>query len=216
MPQLALFIDGDNIPAQHAPQILRHAEAHGPVPLRRVYANAALRPAWAEVAGLRLMHATGKDGADFLLILDAMEAAFEARYPAVMIVSDDGGFSHLALRLRERGLTVLGLGTTKAPPCLRHACTAFEILPPEMPAAAPAAKPAPVPKVTLAPPHDKICQVLRNQGALPLQSLNATLQHQCQITLASLGAPSWRAFLAQSPSLYRLDPKGPTARVHLI
>ena len=209
MTPLALFIDGDNIPARCAAEILRRAEAHGPVPLRRVYANAALRPAWAEVAGLRLIHAAGKQAADFVLILDAMETALEGRHPALMIVSDDGGFSHLALRLRERGLVVLGLGTTKAPPTLRAACTAFETLTPEPPAALPAPKPP--------TPHDVISETLRTRGkgSLSLSALSHALRVDHNITITSLGAANWRAYLTQSPALYRVDPKGPTARVHL-
>ena len=36
-----------------------------------------------------------------------------------------------------------------------------------------------------------------------------------KVTLATLGAQSWRAYLAGRPDLYVLDPKGPVARVRL-
>jgi hypothetical protein len=50
-----------------------------------------------------------------LICLDAMERALREECEAVLLVSSDQDFTHLATRLRGYGLTVIGAGETKTP-----------------------------------------------------------------------------------------------------
>ncbi|MCV2865605.1 NYN domain-containing protein [Albidovulum sediminicola] len=91
--------------------------------------NAACNSDWHGAAGFRLIHAgTGKNAADLLLCIDAMELAMGQSFSDVVIASSDGDFAHLAVQLRERGLRVIGVGEAKAPPLFRAACTRFEVV----------------------------------------------------------------------------------------
>ncbi len=126
MPRIALFIDGENLSASHAPHILRETARLGSVDLRRVYGDAIRLAGWEAVPGLRLVHSgNGKNSADLLLTVDAMEVALTGGCEVVAIASSDGDFRHVAERMRERGLTVLGLGDERAPEAFRAVCSRF-------------------------------------------------------------------------------------------
>ncbi|MEZ5723187.1 MAG: NYN domain-containing protein [Paracoccaceae bacterium] len=76
--------------------------------------------------GIRFVHAgTGKNAADLLLSIDAVELALREGYEMFVIASSDGDFSHLAIRLRETGHLVVGCGVATAPARFRTACSRF-------------------------------------------------------------------------------------------
>lgn len=137
-PRLALLVDGDNLSALHAARLMSEASRRGRIDCARVYADATRRVDWAAAPGWRVIHAGGgKNAADLLLCLDAMELALERSFQAVALASSDGDFAHLAQRLRERGVMVMGLGEAKTPDRFRAACSEFVLLP--MPSSADAA-----------------------------------------------------------------------------
>ena len=75
------------------------------------------------------MHSgTGKNAADLLLTVDAMARAGDRQCDAVVIVSSDGDFRHLAEHLRGRDLTVLGIGGGAASARFKASCRRFEII----------------------------------------------------------------------------------------
>ena len=107
--------------------------------------------------------AWGKNAADLALAIDAIDLFHTGGIEGFCLVSSDSDFSHLALRLREHGVMVIGYGERKAPASFRRACDRFiELVPPppvlvaDVPIVAkpivvkpPAAKPiAPVPVVS--------------------------------------------------------------------
>lgn len=131
--QTAVFVDGENIGADHAQRIVAAAQKLGPVCLQRVYGNVALIPGWSDVPGFRLIHSnTGPNSADLLLSIDAIEIALTLAPAHFVIASSDGDFIHLATRLKERGHTVLGVGMAKAPTTFRAACSEFHLLAPNL------------------------------------------------------------------------------------
>ncbi|MES2845123.1 MAG: NYN domain-containing protein [Pseudomonadota bacterium] len=131
--RVAVFVDGENISADHADTIRVRAERHGQVDVLRVYGNAASMVRWHDAPGYRLLHSgTGKNATDILLVVDAMELALSGEFSTVVIASSDKDFLHLVLRLREKGLTVIGIGEGKAPPLLRAGCAEFQQLEPQL------------------------------------------------------------------------------------
>jgi cold shock CspA family protein len=129
----AVLVDGENASPKDFPGIIREVEKQGDVAIQRVYADWT-QPAhsnWKEIlhsTGARPVHQFnyGKDAADHALIMDAIELTMNTpRIDAVCIVSSDGGYHTLALRIREKGLYVMGIGKRNTPERLRRACHHF-------------------------------------------------------------------------------------------
>ena len=122
----AVLVDGDNLSAKHSGRILSEAGKLGRIDVARVYA-AANRPSdWLTTPGYRLMFAgAGKNAADLLLSMDAIELALVGGIEAFAIATSDRDYTHLAHRLRERGLVVLGFGEPKSPEDFRLSCSEF-------------------------------------------------------------------------------------------
>ena len=204
---VALLVDGDNISSAFADDILAAAEKLGTVRIRRVYGNFASLTKWRDTPTLCPEFAgTGKNGADILIAIDAMEIAFRQSIDAFVIATSDRDLSHLAVRLRENGQHVLGLGEDKCPDIFRDACSNFEELRAK-------AKSATTPK-TLS--DSEVCRMLKSliqagstQGrGLSLKDLGTRMSSEHGVTLASLGLKSWREFLKRHPEKFVIDEKG--------
>lgn len=123
---LCVLVDGDNISAKHAAAILQKAKSCGGARVARVYMDAQRTSDWHSAVGYRIVHAgTGKNAADLLLTVDAMDLLFSLDIKNFLIASSDGDFTHLAARLRELGATVIGAGEAKAPQSFRASCSEF-------------------------------------------------------------------------------------------
>jgi len=206
MARMAVLVDGDNISARHAPRLHRIAEAQGTPDVWRVYMDTSCRKDWHEVHGVRLVHAgCGKNGADILLSVEAMEMALQDGIGSFVIASSDGDFAPLALRLRERGLRVIGAGEAKTPEAFRAACTRFEEIGPQ-------ASQPPVTDLdrkirTMIATHSK------NGEGMQLNKLAPKMHASHGVRISTLPDGSWRAYLSRRCALYDLDPRGPEARV---
>ncbi len=224
--RVAVMVDGENVSPAHAGRIRVSAAGHGVADVMRVYGNATRLAAWAAQPGYRLIHSgDGKNAADILLAIETMELALTDAARTFVLVSSDGDFSHLALRLRERGLRVIGMGGAHAPPHFRAACAAFEFLESKAQAAQPVAAPA-VPKVRPAPQappvtilDHQIRQVIQETGesrkGIPIVLLSQQMQKRHETRISTLKCKNWRAYLTARGHLYDLDPKGPDAKVRL-
>lgn len=201
----ALLIDGDNLPVTLAPAILAGC---GVVPsIRRVYADLTRVTGWADRPDLRALHAgPGKNAADLLLTIEAMDLALTGGVTRFCIASSDGDFSHLAHRLREAGHSVIGLGQAKAPPRFRAACSRFVVL-------TDAAQPSPPPAPPLPDPLSKVVAALRATGN---EARICEIDARSGLRLSDIPARNWRQFLAANPRIFNLDAKGPDARVRLV
>ena len=136
-PLLAVLIDADNVPAKFADAILREVTAIGEPALRRVYGDwsSSRMKAWAGrilelglVAHQDTANTTGKNASDIGLVIDAMDILHGGRCDGFVIVASDSDFTALANRLREEGLTVIGIGEAKAPEALRNVCNRFILI----------------------------------------------------------------------------------------
>lgn len=216
MGAVAVLIDGDNLSGKHTAQIMQVAAALGRPTVLRAYVDAQRPCDWHGVHGFRLMHAgTGKNASDLLLALDAVELALRGDFDQFVIASSDGDFSHLALRLREYGAFVTGMGEAKTPQTFRAACADFvEIGAPRL---------ASVPK---SPAKDargdldkKIRMLMAEQGCgsegMRISALGPLMHARHGTRISTFPERTWRAYLAARPELYTLDPRGPEARVRL-
>ena len=70
----------------------------------------------------------GKNATDSTLIIDAMDILYTGNVDGFCIVSSDGDFTRLAIRLRESGMSVIGMGEEKTPRSFRTACSQFTVL----------------------------------------------------------------------------------------
>lgn len=214
--RVAVLVDGDNIGPMHARRILDRADKLGRVDVARVYADAHRTSDWLTEPGYRVIHAgTGKNASDVLLAIEAIEMALVSGIGRYVIASSDGDFSHLAHRLRERGLHVVGLGEDKAPQSFRAACSDFELL---TEAAVVALVPKPADPAAVCTDLDRkirsvIAKLSEKGQGITLQTLSQQLYVSEAITLATTGESTWRRYLSKRPALYDLDAKGPDARV---
>lgn len=240
--RVAVLVDGENIPADHAGTLLALGQQHGPTTIRRVYGNAKILPKWDAAAGFRLIHSgTGKNATDMLLCIEAMQLAQEGGVGTFVIASSDRDFTHLAHHLRERGFTVMGLGSAAVQNTFGAACSAFTPLTRNAPgnehakaALSDTASPAANPTTTAAfrggdvsaaassvSDFDrKIMEVVASHGGggngMRIVDLNIAMQTRYQTVISAVAPGNWRGYLASKPQLYAVDAKGPDARVRLL
>ena len=120
--KIALFIDADNVSAKFGKQIFDALESRGEIFIRRIYGNweKPILRGWNDCIlnfSLRPVQqpdfATGKNATDMSLTIDAMDVLHGGRAEIFALVSNDSDFTPLAIRLREGGMNVIGLGSAK-------------------------------------------------------------------------------------------------------
>ncbi len=151
---IALLIDADNTQAPMVDAIMARLLTLGRIPLRRVFGNwrkDALKP-WVDVsmrhaikAEQQFDYVKGKNATDMALTIAAMDLLHSGHYDTFAIVSSDSDFTPLALRLREAGVRVIGIGRENTPVAFQSCCDSFiplESLAAEKPVPKSAPKPA--------------------------------------------------------------------------
>ena len=133
--KIALFIDADNISAKYGKLIIETLQKRGEIFIRRVYGNWEKNSLhnWNEnilkyglLAVQQMDFSSGKNATDMSLTIDAMDVLYQRQATIFAIVSDDSDFTPLAVKLRERGVYVLGLGKKgHASVSFRSACNEF-------------------------------------------------------------------------------------------
>lgn len=210
--RMAVLIDGDNISAEYAKTILSVCGRYGRVDIARVYFNARNGGSWLDFPGVRAVHAgIGKNASDLLLTVDAMEIALARDFDIIAVASSDGDFSHLVQRLRERGVTALGLGEPKAPASFRANCSEFIELCKKAPAQ------QRLPQKDILELDHKIRAIIaahsKNGAGMRLAELAPKMHRKYDVKISSLPERTWRGYLNARPELFELDPKGPDAMV---
>ncbi len=132
--KIALFIDADNIPAKYGKAIIESLQERGEIFIRRIYGNWEKNSlhGWNEcilkyglLAVQQMDFAVGKNATDMSLTIDAIEVLYQRQATIFAIVSGDSDFTPLAVKLRERGVYVIGLGKDQASVSFRSACNEF-------------------------------------------------------------------------------------------
>jgi len=70
-------------------------------------------------------YTTGKNSSDSAMIIDAMDILYTEKTDGFVLVSSDSDFTRLAIRLREAGQRVIGIGERKTPSAFIAACDKF-------------------------------------------------------------------------------------------
>jgi uncharacterized LabA/DUF88 family protein len=132
--KLAVLIDADNVPYSNVKGMMEEITKFGTPTTKRIYADWTKPNAngWKSVL---LEHAitpiqqysytVGKNSSDSALIIDAMDLLYSGKLDGFCIVSSDSDFTRLAIRLRESGMKVIGIGEKKTPSAFIVACDRF-------------------------------------------------------------------------------------------
>jgi uncharacterized LabA/DUF88 family protein len=131
---LAVLIDGDNIPSAYVKEMMEEITKYGNPTIKRIYGDWT-KPNLSRWKGMLLEHAitpiqqygytTGKNATDSAMIIDAMDILYSEKVNGFCIVSSDSDFTKLATRLREAGMQVIGIGEKKTPNPFIVSCDKF-------------------------------------------------------------------------------------------
>lgn len=131
---LAVLIDGDNIPSAHVTEMMEEIAKYGNPTIKRIYGDWT-KPHLSKWKNLLLQNAitpiqqyaytTGKNATDSAMIIDAMDILYSEKVNGFCLVSSDSDFTKLATRLREAGMQVIGIGEKKTPTPFIVACDKF-------------------------------------------------------------------------------------------
>lgn len=131
---LAVLIDGDNIPAAYVKEMMEEIAKYGNPTIKRIYGDWT-KPNLSKWKNILLENAitpiqqygytSGKNATDSAMIIDAMDILYSQKVNGFCLVSSDSDFTRLATRLREAGLRVFGIGEKKTPDPFIVACDKF-------------------------------------------------------------------------------------------
>lgn len=135
--RIAVLIDADNVSQKYVKYIFDEISKHGVPTYKRIYGDwtSTRQTAWKEVLLSysitpiqQYSYTTGKNATDSALIIDAMDILYSENVDGFCIVSSDSDFTRLAVRLKEDGMYVIGMGEKKTPSPFIAACGQFKYL----------------------------------------------------------------------------------------
>lgn len=141
--RLAMLIDADNVPYANIKGMMAEIAKYGTPTFKRIYGDWTRQTTsgWKSVLLENAItpiqqysYTTGKNATDSAMIIDAMDILYSGRVDGFCLVSSDSDFTRLAIRLREAGMKVIGIGEKKTPEPFITACDKFiyiEILIPD-------------------------------------------------------------------------------------
>ena len=132
--RLAVLIDADNAPRSALGDVMAEVAVYGTPTIKRIYGDwttpnlASWKPLLLENAITPVQqygYTTGKNSTDSAMIIDAMDILYSGNCDGFVLVSSDSDFTRLAIRLREAGKKVYGMGEKKTPNPFIVACDKF-------------------------------------------------------------------------------------------
>ena len=132
--RLAVLIDADNVPSDKLKEMMEEIAKYGTPTFKRIYGdwtNPHLNRwkqdllQYAITPIQQYSYTQGKNSTDSAMIIDAMDILYTGKVEGFCIVSSDSDFTRLALRLREAGMLVIGIGQKKTPMPFIAACNKF-------------------------------------------------------------------------------------------
>lgn len=135
--RFAILIDADNISADYIKIILDEISNRGVATYKRIYGDWT-NPKLAKWKQILLdysitpmqqyCYTTGKNSTDSAMIIDAMDILYTQKVDGFCLATSDSDFTKLASRLRESGMTVIGMGESKTPRPFISACDEFKFI----------------------------------------------------------------------------------------
>jgi len=135
--KIAVLIDAENVSGKYIKLILDEVSNYGSATYKRLYGDFQTPSVRAWMKNLRdyaitpvfqYNYTQGKNASDSALIIDAMDILYSGNVDGFCIVTSDSDFTKLVLRLRESGMTVIGMGERKTPNAFVSACETFKFL----------------------------------------------------------------------------------------
>ena len=132
--RVAVLIDCDNISWQLGGAVLAEAAKTGTLGVKRGYGDwsSSYLSGWKSQLPLHAIqpmqqsaYIAGKNTTDSALIIDAMDLLYSGNVDVFFLVSSDSDFTRLAMRLRESGRRVYGIGAQKTHVSFQNACDRF-------------------------------------------------------------------------------------------
>jgi len=134
LDKIAVLIDADNAQLSKLKAILDEISKYGRIIVKKAYGDwkSPLLKNWeAELKQLAIKpeqqfaYTKGKNATDIALVIDAMDLLLTNVYNAFVIVCSDADYTPLAIRLRETGAYIFGVGEDKTPAAFRNSCDNF-------------------------------------------------------------------------------------------
>ena len=134
LQQIAVLIDADNTQLYKLDAVLQKISQYGRIAVKRAYGNwkkEVLKNWEGELNRLVIKavqqfdYVAGKNTTDIALVIDAVDLLYQRLYDIFVIVSNDSDYTPLAVKLREAGTRVIGVGTVSAVVSFRNACDDF-------------------------------------------------------------------------------------------
>ena len=133
--RFAVLIDSENISSVYAGIIFDEIEKYGQATYRRIYGDWSMKSGWRDMLAAKAItpvqqfsYTRGKNSTDSSMIIDAMDILYSNNVSGFCLVTSDSDFTRLAMRLRESGMMVIGMGESKTPRSFREACSRFATL----------------------------------------------------------------------------------------
>jgi uncharacterized LabA/DUF88 family protein len=132
--RLAVLIDAENVPRNCMKRVMEEIAIYGTPTIKRIYGDwtSTVVSGWktsllenAITPIQQYSYTLGKNSSDSAMIIDAMDILYTGKTDGFVIVSSDSDFTRLAIRLREAGQRVIGIGERKTPSAFIAACDKF-------------------------------------------------------------------------------------------
>lgn len=137
LQKIAVVIDADNTQISKLEDVFHEISTRGRIVVKRAYGNwhKPTLKNWGEIikrlaikAEQQFDYVSGKNATDMALVIDTIELLYTNLYDAFVIVLSDSDYTPLAIKLREAGVYVMGVGEKKTPVAFRNACDEFLFL----------------------------------------------------------------------------------------
>lgn len=131
---IALLIDADNTQEKKMKSVIMEISAYGRIVVKRAYGNwtkETLKNWEDDFRNLAIKpiqqidYVKGKNATDIALVIDALDFLYTSNYGAYAIVSSDSDFTPLAIKLRESGKFVIGVGKESASEAFKQSCDQY-------------------------------------------------------------------------------------------
>lgn len=129
LQKIAVVIDADNTQISKLEDVFHEISTRGRIVVKRAYGNwhKPTLKNWGEIikrlaikAEQQFDYVSGKNATDMALVIDTIELLYTNLYDAFVIVSSDSDYTPLAIKLREAGVYVMGVGEQKTPVAFRN------------------------------------------------------------------------------------------------
>lgn len=135
--RIALLIDADNTQISKLESAILEISKYGKILVKRAYGNWTKDSFknWEEIIRKlaikpiqQIDYVKGKNATDMALVIDAMDFLYNSEYDGFAIVSSDSDFTPLAIKLKESGKTVIGIGKKATSEAFVASCDTFVYL----------------------------------------------------------------------------------------